>query len=122
MSDAETPETTTAAGAAPVAAEASASDASSQTIADGGATPDVPTEHVVEESGRELNAAESLEFPTAWHRDAFIAATRREIEGATIRGLKDHLVNAERELERVLGLAGSKPKQTRPRGAGKQTR
>jgi hypothetical protein len=66
----------------------------------------------------DLTAQQAREFPTAWHRDAYIDGLRREIEGARVRQDDVQLGNAQRELDRVLGDG----KQTRPRGAGKQTR
>lgn len=128
----DAPETT---AAVDPAAAASANDATSQTVKDGGGTPDVPTEQVIEVGGP-LSHEHAVEFATPWHRDAYIAGLKREIEGAQIRGADDQVENAQRELDRVTGgvTPAKKPaaaktsrtpvkrKLTRPRGAGKTTR
>lgn len=73
------------------------------------------------EPGSDLSEEHAKEFATPWHRDAFIEATQREIDGARIRGDAVQLANAERELARVTG-GGQKGAEKRPRGRGKQTR
>jgi hypothetical protein len=58
------------------------------------------------------------EFPTDWHRQRYCADLEREIEGRKAADDEAGQKKAEAELKRVRG--GSK--QTRPRGAGAETR
>jgi hypothetical protein len=58
------------------------------------------------------------EFPTDWHRERYCVDLEREIEGRKAADDPAGQKKAEAELKRVRG--GSK--QTRPRGAGAETR
>ena len=77
-------------------------------VSDGPAQPDINNTMVVDPDA---------EFPTVWHREAFIAALEREVEGARVRGDKEQEANAARALAR---LTGGKQTSAEKRPRGKQ--
>lgn len=88
------------------------------------AEPASAADAVLAESEAQLAATGILpasEFPSEWHRQAYIAGLEREIEGAVVRGNAEQQENAERELARVTG-GGQRAAKKRPAGAAKEQR